>query len=272
MITIQRKTQIIKRKKDRKYSLDRLFAFMMASLATLLFLTLFGIGCKKEQVRYSTAQIPLYKEADLNKKKKALTFIQKGEKVYQISQKGATTEDVMMVKLSDGKVGYVKSRYMAQSCFVISTPTVQLKKRPGRTAPDSSSHDKIKVSSVAFVIGITESKDEGLWYEVKGGYTANYFSGWLPENTPVIRDPEVIQYGIQLEQAIQKKNKEKLEGLLEKAYPIGETAAAFLSQLFPETDTGEGESLEGEEPEGEVGKEKEDETEREAGKEEPERG
>ena len=216
-------------KKFKAEPISSFYPCLCLFLSLSLFLLCFA--CKKQEERRFALLSFVLREGPGKTKKAA--FVQKGEKLYQVNTDKLKVEGWTKLRLSDGKVGYALEKYLAAEVLVLADPSLELKARPGFTAPPSNSADKLKLASVFFVIRQLETKEDALWFEVKGGYKGNYFKGWLPQQGKYKGDLETVQNAIKLEKAILDKDHEKLDELVGTSHPVGEAAAALLEELAP---------------------------------------
>ncbi len=203
---------------------------LLSQFLLITFIFTSFVACKKEEKRFSLASVRVLVSPGSKEK---IGFIQKSEKVYLLPGKDQKT-DWSKIKLSDGSLGYVASKYLAPRAVLINSPSVDLKRRPSLTAPSGYGAQNIGLASIAFILQETQTKEEGVWLKVKGGYKSKHFQGWLAADTPFNEDLKSIRLGILLEQAIINKKREDLEKLVSEKAPVGEVAATFLAQLYPE--------------------------------------
>lgn len=221
--------------KDRLSNKNSKILFLIVILGCLSLSFIFS-ACKKEKASFASLSFSLRANPNDNNR---VGFVRKGEKLYIVPEK-IKLAGWLKLKLSDDSLGYAKAEYLAEKVFVSNSSSLELKIRPGVSSARSGSADKFKPASVAFVIKELKTKQDGVWYHVKGGYKkGTYFRGWIPANADMSDDMYIVRNAIDLENAIIKGDKKALAKLAETANPVAAVAATELEKLGGEEEVKE---------------------------------
>lgn len=197
----------------------------MKTLASslLLLAACFATACDKTDVRVARWNVNVTSDAE---GKTRLATVRKGERV-ELLQAGAERSQI---RLADGATAYVETKYLFLESGVLAGAGARLYNRPSASSGEAPSQKNVRPAAVFFVKS-REKNDEGEWLEVEGGQGAAYFRGWLKADAPAQSGVEVVALALRLEQAMQKKDEVELEALAGEAPPIGEAAAAALTEI-----------------------------------------
>lgn len=192
-------------------------------LPLLLLAACFATACDKTEVRVARWNVNVTSDAE---GKTRLATVRKGERV-ELLQAGAERSQI---RLADGATAYVESKYLFLESGVLAGAGARLYNRPSASSGEAPSQKNVRPAAVFFVKS-RETNDEGEWLEVEGGQGAAYFRGWLKADAPAQSGVEIVALALRLEQAIQKKDETELEALAGESPPIGEAAAAALTEI-----------------------------------------
>lgn len=192
-------------------------------LPLLLLAACFTTGCDKADVRVARWNVNVTSDAE---GKTRLATVRKGERV-ELLQAG---EERSQIRLADGATAYVESKYLFLESGVLAGAGARLYNRPSASSGEAPSQKNVRSAAVFFVKS-RETNEEGEWLEVEGGQGAAYFRGWLKADAPAQSGVEIVALALRLEAAIQKKDEAELEALAGEAPPIGEAAAAALTEI-----------------------------------------